>query len=395
MGQVKTADKGVVWRGLSLVVMLVGANWPALVGGSIDAASRPTAPLHLTTSPLPITLDAKPGQSVSADIKIKQSGGDDETLMVRLLKFGAYGDSGKPALSDFGPEDDWKNWVKFDKPTFDAPNNVWETEHVTINFPKTAAFEYNYAVEFIRAGDTISPTSAGKVTTGLAGGTAVLLLANVEAPGAHRSVQLTSFGIEHKIVEFLPNTFDVNLYNNGNVYQQPLGSIFVTQGRNQVAQLVFNQAKGNILAKSHRVYKNTWIDGFPHYEVKKGRDGKTLQDRHGKVEVGLNYGLANDNSTADPNSDASTGNVDLKIEGNNPLNRIRFGRYTARLVAVYADDYGRDVPITSQITFWVIPWRFLLAFLAVVAVFGFAIYTLINNALRRRRRVERLKRRMR
>jgi hypothetical protein len=380
---------------VSVVMMLVSVNWPTLVGGTADAVSRPTAPLHLTTSPLPITLDTKPGQTVSTDIKVKQSGGDDETLMVKLLKFGAYGATGKPALSDFGPEDVWKNWVKFDKPTFAAPNNVWETEHVTISFPKTAAFEYNYAVEFMRAGDTITPNGGGKVTTGLAGGTAVLLLANVESPGAHRSLKLSSFGIEHKFVEFLPDTFDVNLYNDGNVYQEPLGSIFVTQGKNQIASLVFNQAKGNILAGSHRVYKNTWIDGFPHYEVKRDKSGKTVQDRHGTVETALNYGLANDNSTADPTSDATNTNADMKKESNNPLAHFRFGKYTARLVAVAEDDYGRDVPITSQITFWVIPWRILLAFLVVVAVFAFAIYTIINNALRRRRRMEKLKRRMR
>jgi len=387
--------KRLVWRTVSLVLMLTLVNWPTLVSGSIDAASRPTAPLNLTTSPLPITLEAKPGQTISTDIKVKQSGGDDETLMAKLLKFGAYGDSGKPSLSDFGPEDDWKNWVKFDKPTFDAPNNVWETEHVTISFPKTAAFEYNYAVEFMRAGDTIAPNGGGRVTTGLAGGTAVLILVNVDAPGAHKTLSLSSFGIEHKIVEFLPTTFDVNLNNTGNVYLQPLGSIFITQGRNQVAQLVFNQAKGNILAGSHRIYKNTWIDGFPHYEVKRDKNGKTVQDRKGTVETALNYGLATDNSTADPVSDASTGNADLKTESSNPLSHFRFGMYTARLVAVYADDYGRDVPITSQITFWVIPWRILLVFLAVVAVFAFAIYTLISSAFRRRRRMERLKRRMR
>lgn len=390
-----TNTKTILFRVAALLLMLGAANLPTGVLAATAALTRPVAPLNLTTSPLPITLDAKPGQTVSTDIKVKQSGGDDETLMVHLLKFGAYGTDGKPALSEFGPEDDWSSWVKFDKTTFDAPNNVWETVHMTITFPMSAAFEYNYAVEFLRAGDTIAPASNGHVTTGLAGGTAVLVLANVDAPGAHRSLQLVSFGAEHKIVEFLPDTFDVNLYNNGNVYLQPLGSIFITQGRNQVAELVFNLAQGNILAGTHRVYQTTWIDGFPHYEVASGKDGKTILDRHGKVEVALNWGLATETSTADPTSDASTGNVTLKTESSNPLSRIRFGEYTARLVAVYTDDFGRDVPVTSQITFWVIPWRLLLGFLLVLLVFGFAIYTLIHNALRRARRMANVKRRMR
>jgi hypothetical protein len=388
-------NKKGLFRVASLVAMMVGSNMQSVALAANAVTTRPTAPLHLTTSPLPITLEAKPGQSVSADLKVKQSGGDDEQLMVHLLKFGAYGTDGKPSLAERGPSDDFFDWVKFDKTKFDAPNNVWETVHMTINFPKTAAFEYNYAVEFLRAGDQISPEGNGKVTTGLAGGTAVLVLANVEAPGAHRSMQLTSFGIEHKVVEFLPTTFDVNLYNDGNVFLQPLGSIFVMQGKNQVAHLVFNDSKGNILSKSHRVYKNTWIDAFPHYEVKRGKDGKVVQDKHGKVEVALNWNLPNTDSTADPNSDASLANPDMKLEGTNPLNRIRFGKYTARLVAVYADDFGRDVPVTSEITFWVIPWRALLVFLLLLAVFGFAIYNLINNAIRRVRRIDSLKRRKR
>jgi hypothetical protein len=379
----------------SLTVMLGGANLQTVALAASAVITRPTAPLNLTTSPLPITLDAKPGQAVSTDVKVKQSGGDDEKLQVHLLKFSAYGDTGKPALSERGPNDDWFDWVKFDKTTFDAPDNVWETVHMTINFPKSAAFEYNYAVEFVRAGDTIAPDGHGRVTTGLAGGTAVLVLANVEAPGAHRSLQLTTFGTEHKIVEFLPDTFDINMYNNGNVFVAPAGSIFVTQGKNQVGQLIFNDSKGNLLAGSHRLYKTTWIDGFPHYEVKKGKDGNPVKDRKGKVETGLNWGFVNADSTADPNSDASLANVDLKHEGSNPLNRFRFGRYTARLVAVYSDDFGRDVPVTSQITFWVVPWRILLAFLLVLVVFGLAIYTLINNALRSRRRIEKIRRRTR
>lgn len=380
-----------LFRVATLVLALGGTNLQTEALAA-SAVTRPVAPLNLTTSPLPITLNTKPGGSVSADIKVKQSGGSDEKLMVHLLKFGAYGDAGKPALSERGPGDDWFDWVKFDKTQFDAPNNVWQTVHMTINFPKSAAFEYNYAVEFMRAGDTISPNGDGKVTTGLAGGSAVLVLANVDAPGAHRSLQLISFGIEHKVVEFLPDTFDVNLHNNGNVYLQPLGSIFVTQGKNQVARLVFNESKGNILANSHRVYKNTWIDGYPHYEVAKTKDGKTAKDRHGQVKVALNWGLANVNSTADPLSDASTANPNMQAESSNPLSRIRFGRYTARLVAVYSDDFGRDVPITSQITFWVIPWRILLVFLLVLVVFGLAIYTVINNAIRRGRRMQRIKR---
>jgi hypothetical protein len=374
--------------------MLAAVNVQSLALAANDAASRPTAPLHLTTSPLPITLDANPGQTVTTEIKIKQSGGDDETLMVHLLKFAAYGDTGKPALSERGPEDAWFDWASFDKPSFDAPNNVWQTVKMTIKIPKTAAFEYNYAVEFTRAGDTNTPSGGGKVTTGIAGGTAVLVLVNVNAPGAHRHMSLESFGVEHRIVEFLPTTFDVKLNNDGNVFLQPLGTIFVTQGKNQVGHIVFNEQKGNMLANSHRLYLSTWTDGWPHFDVAKTSDNKTKTDRHGNVEKTVSFSLPTANSTVD-GTDASTANPIMQAEGNNPLSRFRFGQYTARLVVVYADDFGRDVPVTSQITFWVIPWRIMLVLLVVLVVLGLAVYYLISNAARSRRRLKLLEQRRR
>ena len=47
------------------------------------------------------------------------------------------------------------------------------------------------------------------------------------------------------------------------------------------------------------------------------------------------------------------------------LSHLRIGRYTAKLVAVYSDG-AHDVPIEGVVTFWVIPWRAILLFIAVV-----------------------------
>ena len=94
---------------------------------------------------------AKPGTSVSTDLRIKQSDGGPNTLQVSLLKFGAFGDAGKPQLLDRGPGDTYFDWVKFDKTHFTAPSDVWQTVHMTINVPKDAANGYYYAVTFTRA----------------------------------------------------------------------------------------------------------------------------------------------------------------------------------------------------------------------------------------------------
>lgn len=380
-----------LWLKVVLVMLAVGYSVaPVWAGAASAPAGRPSTPLQLTTSPLPVTLTASPGQTISTEIKVKQSSGGTEELQTTLLKFGAYGVNGTPALSARGPNDTYFDWVTFDKPTFEAPNNVWQQVKMTITIPKTAAFEYNYAVEFSRVGDTLYP---GGNSEAIAGGSAVLVLLNVQAPGMNRSLQLQSFSVEHSLVEFVPTTFDVNFNNNGNVFVEPVGDIFITQGNTQVGVIELNDEQGNILAHTNRLYKVEWTDGWPFYEPST-KNGKEVLDRDGKPEQTLSWGLPSANGINN-GIDASTTNASMSKESTNPLSRFRFGEYTARLVAVYTDDYGRDVPVTSQITFWVIPWRILLGFLAIVLLIAFAAYTLVHNAIRRRKRMERLKRKRR
>jgi hypothetical protein len=373
------------------VVLFSLVNLPAWATAATAPNGRPTAPLDLTTSPLPISLTAKPGQTVSTIIKVKQSGGDTEKLQVHLMKFSAYGTNGKPALSERGPGDSYFDWVTFDKPTFTAPSDVWQNIKMTIALPTTAAFEYNYAVEITRVGDDLTP---GGEQEAIAGGTAVLVLLNVDAPGETRSLQLQSFGVDHRMVEFVPTTFNASFYNTGNTYIQPSGDIFITQGNHQIGTVLLNDEQGNILAGTHRTFSTTWSDGFPYYQPLRKKGIPSL-DRHGNPIMTLNWNLPTNAAAADASTGQSTTNVTEPTESANPLSRLRFGEYTARLVAVYTDVYGRDVPITSQVTFWVIPWRILLAFLAIILVFGFAVYSMVNSMLRRRRRVERLKRKSR
>src|SRR5438067_1244184 len=134
--------------GKALVALVVFcamfAPWSSLAA---DPAN-PTGELNLTTSPLPISLVAKPGTVVSTDLRIKNSGNSTEQLQVGLLKFGAFGDDGKPELLDFAPQDSYSKWVTFSTTRFAAEPNVWNTVHMTINLPPSAAFGYYYAVTF-------------------------------------------------------------------------------------------------------------------------------------------------------------------------------------------------------------------------------------------------------
>ncbi|HEY6736424.1 MAG TPA: hypothetical protein VI322_01780, partial [Candidatus Saccharimonadia bacterium] len=258
-----------------LLVLLLGLAL-SFGTGSAWAVAADAKPLNLVTSPLPINLTTDPGSTVSTDIKVKQNSGGTVRLKVSLMKFAAFGDEGKPRLLDRESGDDYFDWAKFDKTVFDAPNNVWQTVHMTITVPKTAAFGYYYAVVFTREGDD---TRQSGNTNSIAGGSAVLVLLDAHVAGAKRQVSLASLASDHNVYEFLPATFSVKLKNTGNVHVVPHGNIFILRGKTQLATLDLNGEQGNILPGSSRIYPVEWTDGFPHFE-KTVEDGKVKLDKH-------------------------------------------------------------------------------------------------------------------
>ncbi len=339
-----------------LIFTLAMASLTAFVALPSAASAASAKPLNLITSPLPINLIVDPGKTVTTEIRVKQDSGEDAQLKINLMKFGAYGNAGKPQLLDRAPGDDYFDWVKFDKTTFNAPNGVWQTVKMTISVPKTAAFGYYYAVVFSRAGDDTRPT--GQTANAINGGTAVLVLLDAHTAGAKRQLSVASFASEHGVYEFLPANFNVTLHNTGNVHVVPHGNVFILRGKKQIAVLDLNDEQGNILPGSNRIFPVQWMDGFPHFEPV-NEDGKVKLDKRGKQVMHLVWNNGG-------------GNKDIRPH-------LRMGHYTAHLFAVY-DDGQRDVPLEAEIGFWVIPWKFFLSVIASILLiilivrFGLKLY---------------------
>lgn len=283
--------------------------------------------LDLTTSPLPINLSAKPGTSVSTEVRVKNDEPNTQTLDISLLKFTAYGEEGKPALVDRGPGDDYFDWVSFSPNTIVAPPGVWMSVTMTINVPKDAGFSYYYAVVFKPQG---KPVGKGNV---FLGASAVLVLLDTQNPNAKRSIQIESFTSDKKAYEFLPAYFTVKMHNNGNVHVVPHGNIFIKRGSKIVASLILNPQQGNILPGTNRNYRVSWGDGFPVYQDKVVNN-KTVKS--------LNWNF----------SQAA---------------KLKFGHYTAQLDAVY-DDGTKDVPLKAVVSFWIIPWRIIAGILVLIVL---------------------------
>lgn len=336
-------------RGIeALFVSLMLVVSMGLFASPLSNAQADDTALNLTTSPLPINLATKPGETVSTELRIKNSGTSTEHLQVGLLKFGANNDSGQPRLADREPGDDYFDWVTFSEDDFMAEPNVWHTITMTITIPPEAGLGYYYAVTFTRY------QGAGLTEQGasLDGGTAILVLMDVQVPYALRKVEVAEFRADKSVYEFLPASFEITLRNSGNIHLIPSGNIFITKGDKEVAILTVNEPRGNILPDSVRSFESAWDDGFPVYRVVEEND-RVVTNEDGTAKMSLEWNLGE-------------------------TSKLRFGKYKATLLLAY-DDGERDIPIEAVLTFWVIPWRIIFIGLIIAAILLAGLYMIAKN----------------
>lgn len=315
-----------------------------------------TSAINLTLSPIFLTFNTTPGKPVEQEIRIRNNGTEIEYLEIELDKFGPEANSEDVVLADFTVEDEHKDWLTFSETQFIVNPGEWKTIRVTFAPPESAALNYFYAPIFRR--QTRQAAQGGD--TVFMGGPALLTLANVESPLSKKELQLGRFKIPRVFFEFLPVTFDVTLKNTGNSFIAPTGNIFIDgNGQKDIAILPLNKARGSILPQTDRTYTTEWTDGFPVYQPKMEKDA-VVKDEKGEITYQLHWDFSQ-------------------------ANKLRFGRYTAHLLAVY-DNGERDVLIESQQSFWVIPWRMLLATLVIALFMLIGIWSTIRPFIRKMRK---------
>jgi hypothetical protein len=304
-------------------------------------------------------VDAKPGSSVSRDLRVQNSGSQTERLRTVVKTFTTNPNTGEVVFSEPTARDDFVKWISFDKPTFDAPPGEWQTVKMTIALPATAAFGYHFAVQFERA----TPVKPKPGTTGIEGAVALFVQLNAERPDASRKAEVVSFTANKKSYEFLPAEFTVKVKNTGNVHLAPFGNILIHRGKTQVASLNVNSTGGYILPGSSRLFKASWSDGFPVYVTKVDSNGKPITDKQGKPERTLKWNLGQ-------------------------ASKLRFGHYKADLLLIY-NDGQRDIPVTGSVSFWVIPWRVIFLIIAIPVIPALLVYFLMRWRFKKRIEKER------
>lgn len=312
--------------------------------------------MKLTLSPIFITLTADPGSSSSGQISVRNDGTETENLNVGVKKFTASTDGESPLIIDPGKEDEFISWIRFNRTSLRIPPGRSQTVSFTITPPKEASLGYYYLVAFSR----VSLQGAEKNSVSLSGVPAVPVLLEVRSPNAQRELSITKFKTSQWMYEYLPTTFELTIENKGNVHVSPVGDIFIDQGRKKtIASMPINPGRGNVLPGTKRTFFVVWEDGFP-LKQKTTKNGALMRNKDGSFVTKAVWDFSN-------------------------VDAFRIGRYTAHVIVLY-DNGQRDVPIESQTTFWVLPWKIMLGGLALLVLVGLGVRSLIVSITRLWRR---------
>lgn len=304
------------------------------LGGSIalivvpaHAATAPATPppaagglgQGLEISPPVLQLDAKPGQTVNATIKLRDITSGPLLVTGKSDDFGAKDETGNPQilLDETGATRySLKYWIT-NVPSLTLQSQQVQALTIPIAVPANAEPGGHYGV--IRF--TGLPPSLSGTGVSLSASLGALVLMRV-AGAITEQLQSTQFfasqnGHIARFFEYGPITLSERIKNTGNVHVQPVGkvSVYDTFGR-RIAQLSVNDLKANILPDSIR------------------RFDQTLNKRY------------------------------------------LFGHYRASYSVVYG---ASKKNLTGSMTFWVIPWRLILIILVILVT----LVLLIRQGIRR------------
>jgi predicted lactoylglutathione lyase len=338
-------------RLLGCVGLLAGIIILAHAYGRVSAAT--TIGPSLTTSPVSANLSAVPGSSVSTDLQVQNNGPKAVNILVKLRKFKAEGDTGQPQILPATDQDESTTWVHFSRTDFVAEPGAWNTVKMTIDLPQSAAYGYYYAVLF---SPNQQPDNA-TTTYSIKGANAVLVLLDAHTAGEKKELNVASYSASKKVFQYLPVDFSMSIKNIGNIYTAPGGEIFISRTKNgsPLATLQINAGQGNILPGTNRSFNLSWDDGFPSYQIKRV-NGQVVSDKNGKPVRQLKWDFSK-------------------------ITKLRIGKYYARLVLVYNNGV-QDVPISGSVSFWVIPWLFIIILFVVLAIVGVGIWTVSRLVLK-------------
>ena len=306
---------------LSLITLVASLG----IGSVASAATNaPSVGQALEIAPPIVTITVNPGQTTSVPIYIRDVSKSNLIVTGEANDFVAAGEDGTPKLllNDDGSDPySMKNWIT-NLPSLTLIPREIKAMTLTLNVPKDASPGGHYGV--IRF--TASPPDLDTTGVSLSASLGALLLVTVTG-NIHENVAIQEFSVNQNghsswVYESAPLTFLERFHNSGNIHEEPSGQIIVKDmlGR-KFASINVNMPPRNILPASTRKFQEP---------------------------------------------------LDSTVIGN----AFMFGRYTADLKVTYG---ANKTVLTSQLSFWVIPYRLIAAVIIILVVGFFGLRFLIRR----------------
>ncbi len=331
---------------LPLLLLTFFTTSPAL------AQNTPPAAINLSISPTFVNLVTDPGEKVSSQFTITNENSFTEKYKLSLIKYEVADGGQSITIADVPKDDPFATWITFSDKQVTVAANQKKTIRFSITPDKDATLGYYYGILVERQKENL-PNDQTAVTAA----SAFSVILEINTPNAKRELSFVDFKTDTLFYEYLPVNFNITVKNTGNIHIVPIGNVFVDWGKtNDMAVLDANPGRGNILPQSTRTFSVGWDNGLIT-RVPKIEAGKPILDKNNKPVY------------------------TTKVDTNKPLGTFRIGKYTANMLLIY-DNGLRDVPLEAQVSFWVVPWRMILACLALV--FAPFVISRIVNLIKRR-----------
>lgn len=324
---------------ITLVAVYGGVSSTVLAATQTADSSNAGKSQALEIAPPIVNLTVNPGQTATASIYLRDIARTNLIVTGEANDFVAAGEDGTPKLllnGDNSSPYSMKNWVT-SLPTLNLIPQEIKAMTITLKVPKDASPGGHYGV--IRF--TATPAGAEGTGVSLSASLGALVLITVTGK-INEDVSLSEFSANQDghtswFFETPPINLVERFKNSGNIHEEPTGQIVVKDmlGRT-LTGLSINSPPHNILPASTRRFTETL-------------------DQHA-------YGKA-----------------------------MMFGRYTADLKVTYG---ASKTVLTSQISFWVIPYKLILGII-VGAIIAFFILRIVIRSYNRRivARAQRIRRR--
>lgn len=279
----------------------------------------------LEIAPPVVNLTADPGETKNVNINLRDISANALVVTGDVNDFSANGEDGIPKITlDENETSPYsiKTWIAPLSQLTLEPRQV-KALPVSIKVPADAAPGGYYGV--IRFTATAPGVTGNGVSLSASLGALIFIRVNGNAKEA---VSIEEFfttaqdGKRSGLFESQPVTFAARIKNSGSVHEQPTGQIVVKDMfGNDVASVNMNLERRNILPGSIR-----------------------------KFEANMDKG--------------------------NVGNRFLFGYYTAKIVLTYGSN---NQTVTSNVGFWVVPWRLVLSLLVAVVILVIVIRVLVKR----------------